>query len=158
MEQSHMTPTELTVWRRTNGLKQGQLAEALGKHRHTVARWENGQCPMPVDLETRLGLMATAKKKAEAPAFVLTGTARCWPQYRLYAKMHSVKLGKVYHQDEEHPCKLLPGCPHPAPAEIMDSEEYKEAVARHRADKAALPASKVADPLIAWIDRQEGKQ
>ena len=41
-----VTPTALRATRRRLGLSQRALAEALGVHWNTIARWERGQMPI----------------------------------------------------------------------------------------------------------------
>lgn len=43
-----MTPTELKQLRALLGWTQARLAQELGVHRNTVARWEMGLWPIPL--------------------------------------------------------------------------------------------------------------
>lgn len=44
-----MTGTEIKAWREARGLTQAQLAELIGVHRVTLARWETGtRIPHPM--------------------------------------------------------------------------------------------------------------
>jgi len=53
-----VTPAELKAWRTGAGLDQGRLATALGVHRVTVNRWEQGRWPIPHHLGVLLSHLA----------------------------------------------------------------------------------------------------
>ncbi len=52
-----MTPAELKAWRKTRGLNQQQLADAIGTTRNTVSRWEISRHPIPPWASKMLGLL-----------------------------------------------------------------------------------------------------
>jgi len=56
------TSDDLKAWRARTGFSQGKLAQALGVHRESVSRWENGTREVPPCLGYALvGIEATAK-------------------------------------------------------------------------------------------------
>jgi DNA-binding transcriptional regulator YiaG len=64
-----MTKKELTTWRESLGLTQGELATMLGVHIITVNRWENGAREIPPFLPLALQtLERETKKPARAKA------------------------------------------------------------------------------------------
>lgn len=61
-----MTPAELKSLRLAHGLRQKDIAEALGVHIQTVKSWEAGR--YPIDRLTAIGLRAVTDEIAKRQA------------------------------------------------------------------------------------------
>ena len=58
-----MKPNELQQWRIDRGMTQQALADALGVHRVTVAKWEAGMTGIPAFLPLALEGLKKQRKK-----------------------------------------------------------------------------------------------
>jgi transcriptional regulator with XRE-family HTH domain len=58
-----MEGKELTIWRKENGISQGELARLLGTYQVTVCRWEKGARKIPFLLPFALEALENRLKK-----------------------------------------------------------------------------------------------
>ena len=147
-----MEATDFMIWRHKHKISKSDLAKALGVHRHSVARWEAGETRPPKGIVQRLHLLAMAKEEQETPKILTHVTAEAYSGLKLYGTVMTVANGRVWYQDEEHPCNLL-GLPTPAPFLAPTTDEYKTALMIHR-EKAnkrmgELPTRKLSDEIAA---------
>jgi hypothetical protein len=127
-----MTKEELVLWRNSRGYSQQQMATGLQVSQKTYSRWETGERAVPTDLGARLGVEQAAPPE---PAMIIPKTH---PDlfYKLpWQKKDQHCMAKV------HPYWLLPNHPLKAPngfypASILDTAEYKTALAAHNTAEA----------------------
>jgi len=130
-----MTPRELKIWRLDHKMTLITMARVLGVSRNTAWNYENGVTPLPVDLVERLNAAAfdTARRPvASAPTVLTVETATLRPHLKLY-----VRRGAKWQVDKEHPTALgiwREPIHVPIPFDILDSQEYLDALARHHGE------------------------
>lgn len=136
-----MSGTELLIWRRQKGIKQADLAVSIGCTRATITRAEcAGDAPVSKALMAAFARMhATGAiveateapaRKPKLPDVLMPKHAHLRPDLKLYEKFGSLIIAAP-----EHPRRLLGRDKFPGPVlfSVLDSDEYKAALADYRA-------------------------
>lgn len=152
-----MHKDDLHFWRRAQKMTQADLAKAMGVSRNTIINWELGVTRLPKDIDTRLlRLERNAIESNAKPMLVTPETAKERGDLKLY--VYWKRGSHPWTKGDEHPHRLLPHTDRathnqpspPAEWSILESAEYLEALARHRAQPAK---PKLSDIMMASITR-----
>lgn len=173
-----MTPDEFHTWRRARKVTQKRLAEIFKVSLRTIINWESGATRFPKDIAERMEHAAAnlIPRSVETPPewISLEDHPQLFEAHRHH--LHQIRYG------EAHPYPLIHGgwlawpgiteanislrkapWPEKWPASILETAEYKDALARFRAGLPGWPTStqedraRTQEQRRAWQEEQNAK-
>lgn len=148
-------PVDLHKWLRDRKLTQAGLAAALNVSRRTINSWANG-VSVPDDLAERLAALVVPAVAQNAPQATPALPVPKWVSVKTAPDLYR-RMGTAIVRLDHHPLELLGEhirdehgrCPWT----ILDSPEYQQALAAHRAkDRKPLAAGKYGLPDADYFE------